>query len=171
MRFFVGSTKKCVSKSIGFFGAVKAKRLRMSIIECRVRGCRHKFSHTTLGHECGNCHQYGHGQLECGWYDRIRRLRNLSFNDIIPNDECCKINNCIMPYTHYTSTHESGGYLPRSQNKITTKCPTCRAVSSVDLSLCLNTGNECIVCMTNNDIVVFSACKHANVCATCVTKL
>lgn len=32
---------------------------------CQVRGCRYADSHTTRGHRCGTCGQYGHGILEC----------------------------------------------------------------------------------------------------------
>ena len=32
---------------------------------CKVQQCRYPTSHTTSGHKCGLCNQYGHGQVEC----------------------------------------------------------------------------------------------------------
>ena len=32
---------------------------------CFVEGCRYNHTHTTSGHLCGTCKNYGHGKIEC----------------------------------------------------------------------------------------------------------
>ena len=44
---------------------------------CKVAGCRHPHNHVTLGHLCGKCGKYGHGQMECGNQIQIDRLKDL----------------------------------------------------------------------------------------------
>ena len=43
----------------------------MQASTCNVKFCRFPSSHITLGHRCGICRRYGHGQLECGKQDLI----------------------------------------------------------------------------------------------------
>ena len=34
-------------------------------VSCKVSGCRYPSYHTTIAHRCGECNNYGHGQIEC----------------------------------------------------------------------------------------------------------
>ena len=48
----------------------------MSIYEqpCLVARCRYKMTHHTDSHKCGKCQEFGHGQVECGYYKKIDQI-------------------------------------------------------------------------------------------------
>lgn len=47
-------------------------------MSCQVLGCRYAHCHTTAGHQCGNCHGYGHGRVECDDEFAYRQLDRVS---------------------------------------------------------------------------------------------
>ena len=54
-------------------------------MNCQVYGCRFSGFHSTESHECGKCHQLGHGRTECGNASKIRNLQKYFTNFISPN--------------------------------------------------------------------------------------
>lgn len=70
---------------------------------CRVRGCRFMNSHSTRGHRCGICGEYGHGVMEC---NNNRSVENLHFydNEVTPGERCT-FPGCPNPETHTDSAH------------------------------------------------------------------
>lgn len=72
-------------------------------ISCKVSNCRFPNSHTTKGHRCGTCKQYGHGQVECGNQHYINRLAN--FTDKMPFHFRCTMPNCNHRENHTNQAH------------------------------------------------------------------
>ena len=143
---------------------------------CKVRGCRYRFSHTTAGHRCGTCGTYGHGQLECGDRSAIRNLRDamLAVESVATP---CTVHGCTHAWTHTSDAHHCvacgvrGACACAAAHVVRKACPTCRRVSDVDTRFVVHTGSECAVCMDSTPCVIFSGCRHANVCAACVQRL
>jgi len=52
---------------------------------CKVQGCRYSTSHSTDAHQCGKCHQFGHGQIECGNSQKMKRLEKYFTNYVSEN--------------------------------------------------------------------------------------
>lgn len=172
---------------VAFRGSSKKKprraRTRMPTHACcRVRGCRHASTHVTMGHRCGACGRFGHGQLECLRRDRISELFDLYKDDRISTP--CDVSGCRAPWTHAAvahhcdTCHARGGCecsAPSSRaaasQSLSRRCPTCRQTSDVDVSVSVFTGTDCAVCLDAGPVVVFSTCRHATVCAACVERL
>ena len=144
--------------------------------ECKVRACRFKATHTTAGHRCGSCGMYGHGILECGNGDAVRKLR-ASFLQTERVDDPCTVEGCTHAWTHVVEAHhcgrcgERGGGCGCEREEEQKKCPHCRLVSRVDVERPVHTGSECCVCMDVKPCVVFEACRHATVCVDCALRL
>ena len=71
---------------------------------CRVQGCRHPTTHTTIAHRCGNCREFGHGQIECN-NDSMKEKLCLFFSDRINFLRRCEVPNCPNSETHHTTAH------------------------------------------------------------------
>ena len=146
----------------------------MSSVYCKVRACRWSHTHTTSGHFCGRCSSFGHGQMECDSALRRRALQANYGMDKLPVGIQCSVVTCETRDNHTTEAHVCptcgvrGGTCPCSAHVLTRKCPICRVVSEVDLHTELFTGTDCTVCMEQKPMIVFSACKHAQVCRGCV---
>jgi len=69
---------------------------------CKSDGCRFSQSHTTSGHKCGKCGEYGHGVMECGNNDRIVKLPN---DDHLPQALWCTMLGCSYPWSHASRAH------------------------------------------------------------------
>lgn len=70
---------------------------------CRVRGCRFMNSHSTMGHRCGNCGEFGHGVMEC---ENNRSVENLAmFHHEVTPGRRCTFHECPNPETHTNSSH------------------------------------------------------------------
>lgn len=54
-------------------------------MNCQVNGCRFSSFHSTESHECGKCHQLGHGRTECGNPSKMRNLQKYFTNFTSPN--------------------------------------------------------------------------------------
>ena len=52
---------------------------------CKVQGCRYSTSHSTESHKCGKCDQFGHGQIECGNFQKIKKLEKYFTNYVSEN--------------------------------------------------------------------------------------
>lgn len=70
---------------------------------CKVKGCKNANTHTTMGHRCSKCNNYGHGRDVCGTY-QSNHLYN-HFKDIIPSNQQCTISGCTHKTLHTTAGH------------------------------------------------------------------
>jgi hypothetical protein len=64
-------------------------------------------SHTTAGHRCGECWEFGHGQLECVYPARMADLRAHPVQQ--PLFAPCAVPECKAPRTHATVAHHCEG--------------------------------------------------------------
>ena len=71
---------------------------------CQVKNCRFKYSHTTKGHKCGKCKEYGHGFIECGDELLVSILKYFQ-SDTMPNSEKCTAQTCNYRDTHSIEAH------------------------------------------------------------------
>jgi hypothetical protein len=140
---------------------------------CKVEGCRFAFTHTTSAHICGTCTQYGHGQVECGRPFAMRALQNAGDIDL-PLSIHCTVPSCSRRWTHTTDAHFCQRCRVRGECQcvvIRKTCPMCRKCSDVDMTNKIFTGADCIICFETKQMVVFSDCRHAVVCAECTLHL
>lgn len=144
---------------------------------CIAGGCRFADTHVTSAHRCGACGLFGHGQVECGNPDRVRALHRVGGTIQFPPHMHCAVPSCQLAWTHTTAAHHCETCGQRGQGcgcgvaVLRKKCPSCRRLSDVDVDAPLYTGGDCLVCAEPKPVVVFSACRHANVCADCVRLL
>ena len=73
-------------------------------MSCKVSGCRYTTSHTTRGHQCGTCKEFGHGQLECGCFEKIDALNEYR-DEELPQDKWCEFDYCETRKYHTTQSH------------------------------------------------------------------
>ena len=145
---------------------------------CRVAKCRYAYTHVTMGHKCGTCGAFGHGQLECGNDARIASLQRFLYDTV---DVWCTAPGCAQRATHTTGAHHCAQCQMRadactctaassSVRRVT--CPLCRVDTDVDLdATTVFTGASCAVCFESAPCVVFQACHHAVVCRECANRL
>ncbi|VVU94614.1 hypothetical protein CPAV1605_339 [seawater metagenome] len=153
---------------------------------CSVNNCRFPKTHVTLGHLCGKCKKYGHGQMECGDQKKIDELKNASQYDRIEPETYCKIPQCNSRLFHTTSAHHCkicfGNHSEGLHNLLTNniistdyivKCPICRTKNKVLEKQKLISGitEKCSICLTNNVQIYFPKCGHVCVCNDCCKKL
>jgi hypothetical protein len=72
---------------------------------CQVNSCRYNRTHITSGHRCGNCHQYGHGIIECDDLDRINHLKDNFHHERLPSYKWCKKTGCRFFWSHTCDAH------------------------------------------------------------------
>ena len=90
-------------------------------MHCRVKNCRFPSTHTTLGHQCGKCGNFGHGISECGKPDLVMNLLiNFGHQRLTPQFQC------QHPGCKYKDLHTSNGH----------KCEKCGDFHGLD---------ECII--------------------------
>ena len=73
-------------------------------VSCKVSGCRYPSYHTTIAHRCGECNNYGHGQIECN-NDVLKQQLLSFFEEQMPEDQFCRFPNCTYPWSHSSSSH------------------------------------------------------------------
>ena len=138
---------------------------------CQVLRCRHPDTHNTNGHKCGKCGGMGHGLLECGNRDGLRRLRA---TPIAPVDTPCDVPFCRQSMTHTCDAHNCATCGTRACREHATKaltCPTCMASVNATASDLVYTSAACILCYNDGPCLIFRPCMHANVCLTCATRM
>lgn len=148
---------------------------------CKVQGCRYPQSHLSSAHRCGTCGSYGHGQIECKSSFAKQQLRNIIENESYLSEEIqCSIKGCIKKWSHTTQAHHcficgSRGKCIHCEEDINNvkfvTCPTCKKQGFVDLDMEIYTGTDCCICFEATKMVIFSMCKHANICVNCVIKI
>ena len=70
---------------------------------CKVHGCRHPNTHVTLGHQCGTCGGYGHGQMECGNQIKIDNLKQFHCQRV---SNPCSSSLCSHKHLHTNEGHK-----------------------------------------------------------------
>ena len=147
---------------------------------CRVAGCRFPTTHVTMGHRCGTCGQFGHGQLECGSQNSIDSLKVRFDTDRVNTP--CTVESCSHKEFHVTAAHycsickRFGGTCDHTRTRRTThivsrRCPTCRVLGPVDLEYSVFSGGDCVICLDSKPCVVMQNCRHANVCKDCMRRM
>jgi len=149
---------------------------------CKANRCRYATSHVTAGHQCGVCHQYGHGQVECKKPEVLRGY----MNDVLPTHLQCQVIGCKHSEVHTTDSHIAtrsselvydpslSKWRVRNGEDQTVKCPLCRVENKyfdVNSLKVFGITQKCIICAGNDIDVVLPACKHACMCKTCLEKL
>ena len=71
---------------------------------CKVLGCRFSGAHTTAGHKCGRCNEYGHGVLECRFAGKKEELKQY-FEEEMPSELQCTFPGCKYKWSHSTGSH------------------------------------------------------------------
>lgn len=84
---------------------------------CKVRKCRYRETHITSGHQCGSCGKYGHGRIECGNTLLCDKLKNVSENQYLSDNNMCSVNHC-----KYSKYHTLEGHLCSICNKYDHEC-------------------------------------------------
>ena len=114
-------------------------------MSCKVQGCRFKFTHTTRGHLCSKCKQYGHGRIECGKAHEL----NSFYNEILPSNKQCSFSNCKYKEYHTNDAHHCKKCL---QNHSIHECPQINFRLNVRLNERITV--KCPLCRTDNDIIL-----------------
>jgi len=79
---------------------------------CKAYRCRFPETHTTPGHRCGRCGDYGHGVQEHG--DPLLLLVvDISVNDALPENEQCDLEGCKHKTSHNRDAHHCHSCLLR----------------------------------------------------------
>lgn len=152
---------------------------------CMVRGCRHKNTHVTSGHVCGECGEVGHGRMECQNYRLRAGLLDYKNDKIVDSTLFCKVEGCDKYDLHLTCSHlcrncnslGGGGciFCRIGANEapviISTSCPLCKKRTLTNTSFLVYTGASCCVCFEDGPLVVLEGCNHACVCKGCAEKM
>lgn len=73
---------------------------------CKCGGCRWPQYHLTEYHQCGKCHQFGHGQQECNKPNAMNALAPTANDPAqLPQNEQCTVAGCAYAYSHSTGSH------------------------------------------------------------------
>ena len=127
--------------------------------QCGLSSCTYPWSHSSESHHCYRCggreHDAGacpeRGRVGNGETYQMRRLENHLSRSATKEPET--IVNII------------------EENTINKCCPMCRQSSDIDLGLTVFTDSPCPVCFDTKPKIIFSGCKHANVCRDCAVLL
>ena len=153
---------------------------------CKVKKCRYPHSHVTLGHRCGICKCYGHGQIECNNNVKKKQLKHITKDDKLPQNKYCTITDCKFKHLHTTRAHHCNrcgqnhsiktcplvvGIKPN--NDYIVECPLCRTNNIIKLTQKQIYGcdNICCICKINKVTVFFPECGHVCVCFDCFKKI
>ncbi len=154
---------------------------------CKVRECRFSDSHVTLGHKCGTCNKYGHGQLECSDECDIHELYESTKDDELKTKDQCTSTDCKHAKYHKNHGHYCDDcksfhikQLCKKHITKTTKqakilysitCPHCKVTSIITTAnkstLNIHTDSQCSIC-TDNEVNICLPCKCAKICNKCL---
>lgn len=150
---------------------------------CKVYNCRFPWSHTTVGHECGKCHNFGHGQYECCHSSRIKNL-NTSVDEL-PAQMQCTMAGCKYKKYHVSLVHKckicknnhSSRDCPEQKKEEDTiyiiECPMCKILNHISRNQPKIYGVDelCCVCADNKINLFLPKCGHVCLCLDCADKL
>jgi hypothetical protein len=150
-------------------------------IYCKAKHCRYSMHHTTSGHQCGVCHNYGHGQVECKGAARDQT----GAVDTLPVHLQCQVIGCKHSALHTTHSHIStrsseltydttlrNFRIGNLQEKLV-KCPLCRRENKyfdVESLKVFGITQKCVVCTENEIDTILPVCKHACFCKSCLER-
>lgn len=130
-------------------------------MHCTVSRCREPWSHTSLAHHCDTCGVRGIC-LDC----------NPSLTAESDSDNDRRTASSLMTdayWSRYTHTTE------RVSSSVPTflPCPMCRTKTSVDGPIYVSGDGRgtCVVCFDDSPLYMFSACRHACICETCLQRI
>ena len=154
---------------------------------CNVAYCRYNKTHVTMGHLCGRCKKYGHGDVECLNDGAIQCLYRMYNEDVVPNYMICTVADCMYKHFHTSAAHHCPICKERSAHTLTEcpknqqylesistyklLCPICRAdniISIMNNKKILGLTDKCCVCMDNNVEVLLPNCFHCCLCLQCL---
>jgi len=75
---------------------------------CKVECCRFPAGHSTAGHECGTCHNFGHGQMECRDSEAKKQLLYQHSEEHMPELNQCAFVGCKHRAHHCGKAHRCG---------------------------------------------------------------
>ena len=78
---------------------------------CKVKRCRYSVHHVTMGHRCGTCKEYGHGQMECG-NDELIAILSKFRDEVMPDELYCTYSLCQSRQSHSIKSHHSDYEIP-----------------------------------------------------------
>ena len=137
-------------------------------MQCRVTGCRFPLFHVTSGHQCGSCHEYGHGILECGSESSMQKLSRHHSDRVRVS---CSVFGCRYADLHSTEGHRCyhcGAFGHASRDHIA--CPVCRMRQVRGTFIGTFVESRCVVCFEHRNVNISTACMHG-VCPTCLAHL
>lgn len=139
--------------------------------------CRYAEYHTTNGHKCGKCGDFGHGRRECGNDEVILNLKNVELSS---DDECkalgCRFRKYHIKEGHYCIKCKGYGHsrleCPDDVKYNNVKCPICNTSNNVPkVRKKAFVDATCCICLDNKASVFFPNCGHICICDMCYNKL
>jgi hypothetical protein len=137
-----------------------------------------------MGHQCGNCKKYGHGQMECGNTILIDQLEELYGKDELPYTKRCNIYMCKYRWSHSTPSHNCSkcnknhgkNVCPLNLQNINYEveykidCPICKVKNKIYKNQKKVNGIEdkCIICLENPIEIFLPNCGHTCICSKCL---
>lgn len=148
---------------------------------CKVAYCRFNNTHVTIGHKCGPCGAYGHGEIECLYPSRMNILQPF-YADRMPLDEQCTVSDCLFKEHHSTAAHhcpickkrESHTEIdcPLKQITYNVQCPICRAHNTLhNPKQIYGLTDKCSICIERNVEILLPSCYHCCICMECLKRL
>lgn len=157
---------------------------------CKVAQCRYSMTHCTAGHCCGQCGEFGHGEIEHLYPNRKTLLRPY-LQDVLPNNICCTVADCQTPQLHTNEAHHCPICKMRTRHTVANcpynhagisasdeiydvTCPLCRAEVSVKNPKRIpGLSDLCCICQDNHVEILFPnpECYHVCVCMSCLKQM
>lgn len=159
---------------------------------CKIRNCRFPPSHTSNGHLCGSCHNFGHGIIECMNQSAIDHIKTQYNHEEIPSNIQCAFGGCITRHYHTTDGHHCLKCFDRLHSietcptiststststqmirDIRLDCPVCRTENIIKSNQTIIKGltDQCVICMENSVEIFFPTCGHTCICVKCMNTL
>lgn len=136
---------------------------------CEFANCTYPWSHSSESHHCFLCGERGtHSAQQCPINHPQEGVTSNQEENIITT-QMHRLQESISA-TKEPDTEDSMN-IQQPQSVIFKKCPMCREHSKVDLNLKIFTDSPCPICTETYPKIIFSGCKHANVCYKCVLQL
>lgn len=135
-------------------------------MSCKVFGCRHAETHVSLGHQCGVCKAFGHGQQEC-----------YSLTQILPQEKWCTVRGCQKRKLHTVEAHVCPDCNTRGERcscqVISAKCPICRKENfyKPEETKVFGIEQKCIVCGEKEIDTILPDCRHSCLCNSCLSRI
>lgn len=147
---------------------------------CLVAQCCFPTTHITFGHECGTCHQYGHGQIECGKKDLLSDLSSRAHSVgcyMLPPDMRCTVDECddqrfkhtLVSHKCYHCKQYGHGFAKCPTLGRIVKCPDCDVENVISLpGIYIAYAPICKICEKNSVSIRMPICGHVNMCTDCL---